>query len=413
MTGSIVKVSENKYRIFISNGFKLDGKRDRRSKTITTDLRGRDLKRFLDLEKVKFENEVAKKDPKFDNLSRGTLEYYYNWWIDYKTEHEDLQPTTKLSYDKMMRNRINPFAGNSILERLTTGDMLELMSFIRNSPAKTKSGKLSVKSVKHHHTLLNVMFNDAVKLKILSESPMENISVKAPPVKVKDNFYNLQDIRLMLTYLTKYNVKHQLAVLLTMSVGNRIGELSALKWRDIDLQYMKINIDKTNAYTPEKGSYIKDTPKTLASERMVAFPPVLVNLFLKYREDEIMKKELAGRDWLGPDDIEDNFLFTQNNGKPMFVGSLPKWFRKFIRRHNLKHITFHGLRHTNSTVLIGKGVNIVSVSHNLGHNKVSTTTDLYSHHLQEVEREISAIFNEIIEVGTQSGSDIKNLRLVK
>ena len=44
---SIVKVDKGKYRIFISDGFNLDGSRRRHSKTITTDLKGRDLKRYL------------------------------------------------------------------------------------------------------------------------------------------------------------------------------------------------------------------------------------------------------------------------------------------------------------------------------------------------------------------------------
>lgn len=416
---SYTKVGKNKYRIFISDGTNLDGSRKRHSTTVETNLKGRDLERFLMLAEFDFEDEIKKKDPKFDELAKGTLENYANWWLDYKVEHEEIEATTKDYYKKRINDRIIPFAGKQILEKLTNGDMLELMKMIRESPAKTKSGKLSPKSIKHYHTVLSTMFSDACKLKILDENPMENITVKAPKVKVKDNYYDFDDIKKLLALLSKHaSIKHILAVLLTMSMGNRGGELTAIRWGKIDFGKAQIRLDEANAYTPEAGSYIKDT-KNESSERSVKFPPILVSLFLAHEQDEILKKKMLGKDWKGAEDHKDDFVFTQANGKPMFVGSLPKWFRKFIERHNLKHITFHGLRHTNSTVLIAKGINIVSIAHNLGHALPSTTTDLYSHHLESVEDIMANIFQEIItedlenEIGTQSGSQEQKLRLIK
>jgi len=61
--------------------------------------------------------------------------------------------------------------------------MIELMQLIENSPAKTKTGKLSSNSIKHYHNLLKIMFNDAVKLKIISENPMNNVPIKASKAK--------------------------------------------------------------------------------------------------------------------------------------------------------------------------------------------------------------------------------------
>src|SRR5690554_3094047 len=70
---SVTKVGKNKYRIFISDGSNLDGSRRRFSKTVTTDLKGRDLKSFLTLQELEFEKEVKKQDPKFAKLARGTF----------------------------------------------------------------------------------------------------------------------------------------------------------------------------------------------------------------------------------------------------------------------------------------------------------------------------------------------------
>lgn len=400
-----------KYRIYVSDGFNLDGTRRRFSKTIETDLKGRDLEKFLTIKKYEFEDEVKKKDPKFQKLARGTFEAYSVWWLEYKVEHEGISPKTKQEYDKFLNTRILKYIGKKILDKLTNGDMLELMEEIRNSPAKTKSGKLSDKSVKHYHTLLKTMFNDAVKLKILEESPMENVPIKTPKNKLKDNYYDIEDVNSLLKVLPQAPVRYQLATLLTISTGVRIGELSALKWKHIDLENMKITIEQANSYTTDEGSFIKDTKNTY-SERMVAFPKSLIPLFLQHKEDEKVKKELAGRSpfFTGTDE---DFIFTQNNGKMIFIGTIPKWFRKFLKKHNLKHITFHGLRHTHTTISIYSGINVVSVSRSLGHSKTSTTTDFYAHHIESVEREMANVFDDIFQSGTQGGTQEPNLRIVK
>ncbi len=129
------------------------------------------------------------------------------------------------------------------------------------------------------------MFNDAVKLKILEESPMENVPVKTPKNKLKDNYYDIDDVKRLLKVLPQAPIRYQLAVLLTISTGLRVGELTALKWKHIDLDNTKITIEQANSYTTEKGSFVKDTKNTY-SERIIAFPRSLVQLFLTHKEDE-------------------------------------------------------------------------------------------------------------------------------
>jgi integrase len=413
---SIVKVDKNKYRIFVSDGFNLDGSRRRFTKTVTTDLKGRDLERFLIMQEMEFEDEVKERDPQFHKLAKGTFEAYSVWWLEYKVTNDDISPKTKQEYQKFLDTRILKFIGNKTLDKLTNGDMLDLMKLIKESPARTKTGKLSEKSVKHYHTLLKTMFNDAIKLKILTENPMENVSVKTPRAKLKDNYYDFEDVKKLLDLLAREPLKYQLATLLGISTGMRIGELSALQWKHIDLQNMKIKIEQSNCYTEEKGSFIKDTKNTY-SERTVAFPHTLINLILAHEENEIIKKEMLGDKWYyGNNPHEDDFVFTQENGKCIFVRTIPDWFGKFLKKHNLKHITFHGLRHTNATILINQGISVVNISNNLGHANTSTTTNYYAHHLESVERQMADIFDNMLkksESGTKSGTNSQGFEIVE
>ncbi len=413
---SITKVGKNKYRIFISDGFNLDGSRRRFSKTITTDLKGRDLERFLILREIEFEEEVKKRDPQFHKLATGTFEEYSTWWLQHKVTHENMMPKTKTEYEGYLRNRILKYIGHKTLNKITTGDMLELMKVIKNSPAKTKSGRLSDKSIKNYHTLLKSMFSTAIELNILTENPMENVKVKAPKVRLKDNYYDLDDIKKLLELLPYEPIKYQLAVLIALSTGARIGEINGLQWKHVDLQNMKIKIEQAISYTKEKGLFVKE-PKNENSIRTVTFPNYLVNLFLQHKEDEKLKMEVKGTDWVYHNKpFDDNFVFTQDNGKPIHIRTIPRWFRNFLRENDLKYITFHGLRHTNATILINEGISVVNVANNLGHVETSTTTNFYAHHLESVDEKIARAFDNMLEKkdsGTKGGSENENIRIAK
>lgn len=92
----------------------------------------------------------------------------------------------------------------------------------------------------------------------------------------------------------------------------------------------------------------------------------------------------AGQLWQGSDNI-----FTTWDGRPMHPDTISKWFPKFLRRHNLPQIPFHGIRHTNATILNNLGLPVKTISSRLGHANVSTTMDIYSHYLKSADKEAS------------------------
>ena len=98
-----------------------------------------------------------------------------------------------------------------------------------------------------------------------------------------------------------------------------------------------------------------------------------------------------GSIWEGKrgDQYDQNYVFTRTDGtgKPIYPDSVGERFHSIIRAYNseyggdLPEINFHGTRHTSATVLISEGVDVVEVSHRLGHSKTSTTEDIYAHQL--------------------------------
>jgi len=93
---------------------------------------------------------------------------------------------------------------------------------------------------------------------------------------------------------------------------------------------------------------------------------------------------------------DSGFLFVKNNGAPIHPDSFAGWLRKFTKRHNLPHLHPHGFRHTNASMLIGNGVDVVTVAGRLGHADVSTTLDIYSHAINEAKAKASETLADVM-----------------
>ncbi|MBP3604223.1 MAG: tyrosine-type recombinase/integrase [Lachnospiraceae bacterium] len=134
----------------------------------------------------------------------------------------------------------------------------------------------------------------------------------------------------------------------------RIGEIEALTWNDIIFDTQTICISKSVAYGAE-GTFIK-TPKTKSSYREVVIPIDEIRLLKKMKTNQ---KELIlklGSSWVGytdRDEIDNNYVFCQWNGKNMAKGSANRVLQRIINNYNnmviekeqLPVISVHGLRH--------------------------------------------------------------------
>ncbi len=154
-----------------------------------------------------------------------------------------------------------------------------------------------------------------------------------------------------------------------------------LEWSDVDFDNNLLRICRASQYLPGKGTFTK-SPKNDSSQRIIAMPPLVMDLLKEYKAWQNEERLKCGDQWEDHDR-----LFTQWNGKPIFPSTPTIWFKDFRRKHNLPDVKFHGLRHTNASLLIGHGVDVQTVAKRLGHTKATTTTSVYSHFLRKPDTE--------------------------
>ncbi|MFV0275171.1 MAG: tyrosine-type recombinase/integrase [Bacilli bacterium] len=69
-------------------------------------------------------------------------------------------------------------------------------------------------------------------------------------------------------------------------------------------------------------------------------------------------------------------------------------WRRFIKKHNLKHVVYHGLRASYASYLYNRGIPIKEISESLGHSKTRTTDKYYLITDSNTNTRISEVTND-------------------
>ena len=96
---------------------------------------------------------------------------------------------------------------------------------------------------------------------------------------------------------------------------------------------------------------------------------------------------------------ENSPVFIRTTGEPLLPTTVTLGFKKIVRKLGLDDVRFHDLRHTHATIMLLQGVHPKVVQERLGHSKMSTTMDIYSHVVPSMQKEAVKRFAMALEVG--------------
>lgn len=377
MAGSIEKRGKNSYRLTVSEGFDLSGKPMIHRKTV------HGTKKDAEVELAKFVTEVQN-GLVIDGKSLKFSEFTEIWKRDYGSK--ELAPSTYKRYCRMLETRLLPYFGHFYINKIKPTDIMKFYDLLEkdtqlvrkqgNNGAKTKK-PLSGKTILEHHRLLRAMLHKAVYWQLIVANPAERVQ---PPKarKPKRRSYDDEQTKILLEnleLLSSEDIKYKVAIILTVFTGVRLGELMGLEWQDVDFKNGIISINRSSQYLADMGVFAK-VPKTESSIREIAIPEFIVSLLEEYKLWYEEQKSIYGELWTNSDR-----LFVQADGKPMHPSTISKWFVKYVGQIGLPVINFHGLRHTNASLLVAQNIDIAVISARLGHAQISTTLDFYVHPL--------------------------------
>lgn len=351
------------YKITVTRGRDSNGKQIRHYLTWTPEpkMTKRQIEKELQKAAFEFEKNI---DCGFAVDNRQTFSEYARYVIDLK-EQAGAKHRTIHSYRKLLL-RIDPAIGHIKLVDLKPQ---HLNAFYKNL------SETGIRDVAEKEML--VQFNAASK---------------ATPPKLEKNeaeTFQPEEVEQIRDCLEQEPIKWRTATHLLLITGARRGEIMGLKWDNVDWDSNQIKIDRASLYSSDRGIY-EDTTKTY-TVRFIKLPVETMELLQKYRCWYIEQQLMNGDRWNNT-----GYLFVQNNGKAMSPDSLTNWLRKFAVRYNLPNVHPHKFRHTMASLLYYNGLDSISISKRLGHAKVSTTTDIYSHIIKQAEERASECIADVV-----------------
>ena len=257
----------------------------------------------------------------------------------------------------------------------------------------TDTTPLAPATIRSYHRTISSILEKAVKWQIIPRNPAENAELPSN-ASHKARYLDEPDTKRMLQLLQAEPIKWRAPIIFDLLSGLRRAELLGLRWQDVDLDDGVVHIVQTSNYVSGKGVYTS-TPKTEDSDRYLRVSQTAIRILLEYKHWQDEMRDKVGDAWKGTP--EDDRIFTNEVGRPMFPTSITQWMGKFIKRTGLPSSCVHSLRHTYASLLIAEGTPLVVVSKNLGHAQTSTTSDIYSHVIASAEVKAAQITDKFAE----------------
>lgn len=308
--------------------------------------------------------------------SEGTMRLCYLSEVYLQDMETRLRSSTMATKRHIIELKILPFFQNKLISEITPAD-------VRRWQNQMISLGYSTTYLRLINTQLVAMMNYAVRYYNLRENPCQKAGGIGKSHAKEMQFWTKEEFSRFLACVSDKATSAE-AFQLLFWTGMRSGELLALTAEDIYFKEKSIRINKT--YQRVHQQDIITEPKTPKSNRMVTIPDFLCKILRDY----IKKRHLAPTDRLFP--YTKYYLHHEMD--------------RGCKHSGVKRIRLHDLRHSHASLLIELNFSPLLISERLGHEKIETTLNIYSHLYPNKQAELAKTLNTI---GTKLNEENKNL----
>lgn len=324
----------------------------------------------LTLSRVKFEVE----ENGFTNVSYENFEEIYLLWFD-SAYKNTVKESTYVKTKEMFRVHILPAFGSMKLNKISVTYCQTTVNNWCESFSKYRVLKNYITKVLDYAITLGLLKDNPMR-KIIMPRRKETVNEDKP-----ENFYNKEELQQFLDCIKSDGFMRWLALFRLLAfTGFRKGEVLALEWKDIDFNQSTVTVNKTLA-RGEDNKLIIQSPKTKTSFRTVSVDPGTMQLLKEWRKEQATDFLKLGFNTMNPSQV----VFTTYKNEYMQLATVTNRINKIIKKHDLKVITVHGLRHTHCSLLFEAGASIQEVKERLGHSDIKTTMNIYTHVTQQAK----------------------------
>ena len=299
-----------------------------------------------------------------DNL---TFHGLYEEWLDYKSTVTNSPNTIKRH-----RNHYKKYFEPSALHEKKLKQIDELL-LEKECNRIVREFNLSRKEWCNAKTILNGMFEYAVRKHYLSENPMNKVQILIKFRQIvrktgKTETFNTEEAQSLNQFLMEQFEESgdtsYLAVMVNLLLGLRVGELVALKWSDlVDEKHLHIVREEVRDQTTNTYTVVEHTKTN--RDRFVIVVPKALELFRKIEP-------------------QGEYIFVRNKERITSI-RIASVLRKYARYMDVPLKSSHKLRKTYASTLNANGVPLDAIRELLGHSSLNTTLGYIYNPLTEQE----------------------------
>lgn len=325
--------------------------------------------------------------PKKRNTQREIENLILEYW---ETEENNIFRTR---YLKWVERQVNVGVSDNTLskyesdyKRFFAGDEIENINIIEINEdviseyitRLLKSKSIPYRALKEMFGMLNGIFKKAIIDKIIKENPCQYIDLAmfrkfcCEPKKktTKERTISSAEMKKLVKKLENQKSIARYAIELAMYTGMRVGELSGLKWEDIDTVNKVINIRRSEKYNRKKKEYFVAGTKT-DKEREFPLTSDMEDLFKRIKKEENKRGKIG------------EYVFCDADGKRIHARIISEHMRNITMTSEFYGSkSIYAIRRTFNSNLRCMGVSETIASSLLGHservNKQNYTYDISS-----------------------------------
>lgn len=324
---------------------------------------------------------VLKAPPK----TTPTLEDYSSTWV---AQRRGLKASTRELYTGDVRRYLTPYLGHYELSGITPGLVRDWEASVRADLAEAQAERehysqatrqTGEASAARAYRTLRAILNTAVEDGLILANPCKLKGAGIAPSGERPTLSPAEVLALAAEVPGHYRA----VVLLAAFVGLRIGEIAALRPRDLTLSKRASVSVTRRAYRMDSGEIDYDSPKSDKGSRVVALPPQIAG--------ELRAHLQAYRPGIGADDL----VFVTETGRNIRGGGYSQALPKALRAIGRPDARVHDLRHTGATQAAQAGASLPELMHRHGHS-TAAAAQLYLHATDEHGREVAEGIGEAI-----------------
>ena len=297
--------------------------------------------------------------------------------------------------EQIATKNICPLIGGKALSKLQPIDISEAYAKALESGRCDGKGGLSPRTVHHMHRVLFSALDQAERWKLIARNPAALLEKRDRP-KIERKPVTTIDVATTATVFDAARERRLfIPLVLAALCGMRRGEITALRWKAVDLDLGQLSVVASTEQT-DAGA-IREKEAKSGKARAIALPSLAVEELRRWR---LAQAEELLRLGVGADDSR--HVVTQADGEPLQPRSLTHVVSAFLKEWG---VTLHKLRHSHASHMLASNVHPKIVQERLGHSSIAITLDIYSHLMPNMQGGAAATVDGVMRAAINKRAD--------